>query len=112
MAINGDSHDLCHKLSIGFISLTSDILIKQKYDIMIDEDEINVPHSLLNFSYKLFVRKHVLQVILPNILHFYEFDIDKGESVLNVLPTYGHVRSLFSRFLDMKRVWFKALIKC
>lgn len=46
MEINCDSHDLCHKLSIGFISLTSDILIKQKYDIVTDEDEINVPHSL------------------------------------------------------------------
>lgn len=46
---------------------------------------------MLNFSYKLCVGKQVPDIAFHNTPHFDEPDIDVGEYVLEVLPTYGPV---------------------
>lgn len=46
----------------------------------------------LNFMYKLFVRKHVSEIILRIIAHFVESDVAAG-NVLDDSPMYGTVRS-------------------
>lgn len=50
------------------------------------KDEIWVSPSLLNFSYKLFAGKHVLDIVIPNIPSIDESDIEFGESVIIVPP--------------------------
>lgn len=50
-----------------FTSLISGILIKQKSDIVIVEDEIGVSPRLLNFSDMLFAEKHVPYIMLSNV---------------------------------------------
>lgn len=54
---------------IGFPYLISRFLINQKHDTVFTEDEKGVPLSLLNLNYKLFVGKHVLDIVLPKIPH-------------------------------------------
>lgn len=56
------------------------------------EDEIGFPHSMLNFSYKVCIRKHVQYMVLHNTTYFNEPDLDVGEEVLEVAPVHGHVR--------------------
>lgn len=68
-------------------------MINKKQDIVSVEDEIGVPPSLLNFNYKLFIRKHVPDIVLSNIPHFDEHGLAAGENFLDVSPTYGHVIS-------------------
>lgn len=59
---------------------------------MFFEDEIGVPIGLLNFSYKLFVRKYVPDIVLHKILHLDEPNLAAGEDVLGVSPMYGLVK--------------------
>lgn len=47
----------------------------------------------MNFIYKLFTKKHVLIIVLPNIPYCDEYDPAGGENVLDVPPIYGNVRS-------------------
>lgn len=60
---------------------------------MFTEYKIGAPPSLLNFSYKLFVEKHVLGIVVLNIPHFDESGVVVGENVPNILITYVYVRS-------------------
>lgn len=39
------------------------------------------------------MKKHVLDIILPNIPYFDMCDLDGGENVLDFLPMYGHIKS-------------------
>lgn len=66
---------------------------------MYAEDEIGVPHSLLNFSYMWFVGKHVPNIVLPNIPNFDESDLNTGENVLDVPPMSGPIRSHLLKFI-------------
>lgn len=59
---------------------------------MTGEDIIGVPPSLLNFSYKIFIGKHVLDIVLPNLPNFDEFGLTTSESVLQVPSMYGPFR--------------------
>lgn len=46
-------------LPITFPSLICGILIKQKIDTLIGDDNVGIPPSPLNFIYKLIAGKHV-----------------------------------------------------
>lgn len=59
---------------------------------MIGEDIIGVPPSLLNFSYKIFIGKHVLDIVLLNLPNFDEFGMTIGESVPEVPSMSGPFR--------------------
>lgn len=51
--------------------------------------------GLLNFSYKLFARKHASYIVLPNIRK-----IDESNLIVDdVLPLSGHVRRRLLKFL-------------
>lgn len=41
---------------------------------------------MLNFSYKLFAGKHVLDIVIPNIPNINESDLEFSESVIIVPP--------------------------
>lgn len=86
-----ESYDI--KLPIDFHYLISGILIKQKHDIVSDEDEIGFPPMLLSFSYKLFAKKHVPNIALPNIPNFDESHLTARYNVLEVSPMFMLVRS-------------------
>lgn len=51
---------------------------------MFDESEIGVPLTMLNFSYKLYVRKHVPDINPHNIPYFVESDMVIGENILDL----------------------------
>lgn len=75
------------QLLVGFPSLIYGFLINQKHDIMLVDDELGVPHNLLNFSCKLCVGKHVSYIVLHNIPHYDEPDLAASEDVLEVPPS-------------------------
>lgn len=58
------------KFPISLPSLIYVILIKKKPDIVIGDNVIIVPPSPLNFSYKFFTGKHILDIVLPNLPNF------------------------------------------
>lgn len=84
------------------------ILIKQKHDIVTIEDEIDVSHSLLYFSYKLFARKHVLDIVLPDFTNFDESYLIASDNGPKASPKYAHVRSHLLNILMQKS---KALLE-
>lgn len=67
--------------------------IIQKYDIMFGEAETGVPLSVLNFSYKLYVRKHVPHIVPHNIPHLDKSDLAYGEKFLDVPLMYRPLRN-------------------
>lgn len=76
------------ELHIGFPYLIFGFLNDQKHEIVFAEDEIDVPPSLLNFSYKLFVEKYIPNIILHNISNFEESGLAIGGNVLDVPLMY------------------------
>lgn len=80
------------ELLIGFPSPISGILINQNQDIVCAKDKIDVPPSMLNFSYKMFVEKHVSNIILRIIPNFDKSDLAVG-NVLYVTPMNRPIRS-------------------
>lgn len=111
-----ESYDI--KLPIDFHYLIYGILIKQKHDILSDEDEIGVPPILLNFSYKLFAKKHVPYIALSNIPNFDESHLTAHDNVLEVSPMFMLVRSyLLNVLMQESKVLHKIIttsniIKC
>lgn len=83
-----------NKLPIGFPALIFGILFNQKNDIVIVEDEISVLLSLLNFSFNIFVGKHVPDIILPNFSNFDESDLTAGDNGIEVSIMFEPIRSL------------------
>lgn len=78
---------------IGVPSHICGIFTIQKHDIIFGEAEISVPLSVLNFSYKLYVRKHVPDIVPHNFPHFDKSDLAAGENILDVPLMYEHVRN-------------------
>lgn len=74
------------KFPIAFPSFIVDILVKQKLDILTVEDIVRIPMSPLNFSYILFVGKHVSSIVLSNILNFGEAHLSICFNILEVHP--------------------------
>ncbi|CAI8609311.1 unnamed protein product [Vicia faba] len=71
-----NDHGIIH--SIGVPSHISVIFTIQKHNIVFGEADIDVPLGLLNFSYKLYVRKHVPNIAPHNIPHFNKSDLVVG----------------------------------
>lgn len=94
------------ELQIGVLSHIYGILFIQKHDIVSSEDKTGVPLCLLNFCYKTFTEKHVSYIVIPNIIHFDEFDLVASRNFLDVPQFYGPVRS---HFLKVIRQETKAL---
>lgn len=80
-------------LPIGVPSHMYGIFTIQNHDIVLGKVEIGLPISVLSFSYKLYVRKHVLDTIPHNTPHFDKSNLVVGENVLNVLLMYGPIRN-------------------
>ncbi|CAI8618210.1 unnamed protein product [Vicia faba] len=62
-----------------------------EHDIVFGEAKIGVPLSVLNFSYKMYARKHVLDIALHSIPYFENFDLAVGGNVINVPLMYGPI---------------------
>ena len=77
------------KLPIGFLSLMCGI----KNDLVTGEDEVGIAHGLLNFNYKLFIGKYVIDYSFPNVVVIDEFGLSSDENMLNVAPMFGPVKS-------------------
>lgn len=81
------------KLPVDFPFLISGILINKKHDIVSAKDEIGVSLSLLNFTYKLFFKKLVPNIVLPNISNIDKSDMVFVDNMIDVPPKYRMVRS-------------------
>lgn len=84
------------KHPIGFPSLISRILITQKPYIVYAKDEIIFSSSLLNFTHKLFVGKHIFDIVLLNIPNINESDHVIDENMIDVSSM---LEDIFSNFL-------------
>lgn len=80
-------------IPIGIPSHISVISTIKKYDIVFGEADIGVHLSLLNFRYKLYVRKHIPYILPPNVPHFDKSDLAAGENVLHVPLMYDPIRN-------------------
>lgn len=78
---------------LGAASHIYGIFTIQKHDIMFGEAEISLPLSVLNCCYKLYVRKHVPDIVPHNIPFFDKSNLGDGEDVLNVSLMYEPVRN-------------------
>lgn len=47
----------------------------------------------MNFNYKLFAGKHVIDIVLPNILNSDESNIAIGENMIDVFPMLRPIRN-------------------
>lgn len=88
------------KLPFAFSFLICGILNTQKNDILTSYDKISVASSVLNFSYKLFVQKHVNNIEIPIIVLVDETSMGFDEETLDVSPLSGPVRNSYSQGLD------------
>lgn len=77
------------KLSFGFLYLICGI----KNDLITGEDEVVIARGLLYFNYKLFDKKHVFDISLPNILITGKSGLVGDENILNVAIMFGPVKS-------------------
>lgn len=62
---------------------------------MTSDDEIGVVPSVLNFSYKFLVKKHVSDIVLPVISLIGKTGLDFDEEMINIDPLSRPVRSHF-----------------
>lgn len=74
------------------------------------EDEIVVHLRLVSFSYKLFVGKHVLNIVLLNIPHLDEYDLTANRNVLDVPPMFGPFIIHILKFLMQESKALKLII--
>lgn len=65
------------KLPIGFPFLICGILANQKKDIMTSDEEVGVVSCVLNFSYKVFVMKHIVDVVLHTPVDYTNLSINE-----------------------------------
>lgn len=86
------SHVLLN-LPLDFIFSFFGILSAQKNDIIKSEDEICITPSVLNFNYKLFVRKHVIDIIIHIVDSIDQSGLGIDEDMLDVTHLFGNVRS-------------------
>lgn len=80
-------------LPLDFIFSFFGILSAQKNDIIKSEDEICITPSVLNFNYKLFVRKHVIDIIIHIVDSIDQPGLGIDEDMLDVTHLSGNVRS-------------------
>lgn len=95
------------ELPIVFTSLISGILIKQKSDIVIVEDEIGVSPRLLNFSDMLFAEKHVPYIMLSNVHSIDESNLTVDKKHLMWHPCLDLWETTFSRSLCKRPIRYR-----
>lgn len=78
-------------IPIGVPSHIYGVLINQKYDFVFSEVGIGVPFSVLNFSYRLYVKKHVPDIALHDIPYSDKFDLAADGNVLDIPLMYGPI---------------------
>lgn len=98
-------------LPIEVLSHVYGVLINKKHDIVFCEVGIGVPLSVLNFSYRLYVKKHVPDIALLDIPYFEKFNLTAGgnmhvvqleESTPSVIPTRGN-QSFSAKFFGRNK---------
>ena len=80
-------------LPIGVLSRIFVFFTIQKHDIMFGKAKTGGHLSLLNFSDKLYIRKHVSDIVPYNIPHFGKSNLDAGKNVFDVPLMYEPVRN-------------------
>lgn len=76
---------------IYFPFLICGIFTNLKKEILASDDEVSVVPSILKFSYKLYIGKHVADIVLPTFVD--DANLSIYEEMVNVDPLLGHVRS-------------------
>lgn len=87
-------HDKCYavKLSIGFPSLISGILMSQKSGTTTIEDKSGVALGLLNFNYKFLIGKYVPNITPLNVTSIDESSLVVDEDMIDVTHMSRPVR--------------------
>lgn len=77
---------------LHFCLLLVVLLLNKKIYILTCEDVIGTSPYPFNFIYRLFARKHVLDIVLSNLPNFGEADLSTDANILEFSPMWGAVR--------------------
>lgn len=86
-----ESYDF--KLPIRFPSLICCIWSNQNNDILICDYKVGVASSVFNFSYKLFIGKHVIGIVIPIASIVDETSMNFDEEMFYFSPISWEMRS-------------------
>lgn len=78
------------------------ILSSQNNYIVKSEEVVGVTPSVLNFNYKLFVEKHVIDIVIHTITAIDETSLGIDKDMLNVTPLPRSMRSNILKVLIHK----------
>lgn len=100
-----ESYDF--KLPIRFPSLICCIWSNQNNDILICDYKVGVSSSVFNFSYKLFIGKHVIGIVIPIASIVWVL----MKKCFIFLPFHGKWEVIFSRFWFMTQRFYNSLFQ-